>query len=403
MRHLVLASLVTGLTMASAVPTVHGTETGLAPKEQLGKALFFDASLSSTGTQSCATCHGPEVGFTGPIEAVNGHLVVYEGAEKGRFGNRKPPTAAYAGGSPNLSYDPEEDVWTGGMFWDGRADGTTLGDPLAEQAMGPFLNPLEQAVPDAAALCEKIAQASYATLFLEVWGDDALDCAADAAGAHQLAGRAIAAYERSAEVNPFNSRYDAVLAGTESLSEQEQLGLELFEDKGKCAECHPHKPGPDGAPPLFTDFSYDNLGMPFNPDNPFLGMGPQYNPDGAAWRDPGLGAFLEARGEPKERVAATMGAMKVPTLRNVARAPRADFVKAYGHNGYFRSLEAVVHFYNTRDTLPRCAEGTDDVGATCWPGPEIAQNINTEELGNLDLTAAEEAAIVAFLETLSDR
>jgi cytochrome c peroxidase len=377
--------------------------TALTPVEQLGKALFFDQALSSNGTQSCAACHGPEVGFTGPVEAVNGHLVVYEGAEKDHFGNRKPPAAAYAGASPALSYDADEDVWTGGMFWDGRADGTTLGDPLAEQAMGPFLNPLEQAIPDAAAFCALVSAASYAPLFREVWGADSLDCAADAVRVHQNAGRAIAAYERSTEVNPFSSRYDAFLAGEETFTEQEKLGLELFEGKGECADCHPSQPGPDGQPPLFTDFSYDNLGVPLNTENPFLGMGPEYNPDGAAWRDPGLGAFLEARGEPQERVDAAMGLMKVPTLRNVARGPRADFVKAYCHNGYFRSLDAVVHFYNTRDTLPACAEGEGTAGSDCWPAPESAANVNTEELGDLGLTPDEEAAIVAFMGTLSDR
>ncbi len=63
MRHLVLISLFTGLTLAAVVPTVHGTEATLSPKEQLGKALFFDPALSSTGTQSCAACHGPECGM----------------------------------------------------------------------------------------------------------------------------------------------------------------------------------------------------------------------------------------------------------------------------------------------------------------------------------------------------
>jgi len=380
-----------------------GDAPALTPEEQLGKALFFDEALSSNGTQSCAACHGPEVGFTGPVEAINGHLAVYEGAETGRFGNRKPPASAYAGASPALSYDADEGVWSGGMFWDGRADGTVLNDPLAEQAMGPFLNPLEQAIPDAAGLCERIAKADYAPLFREVHGADALDCATGADRAHQHAGRAIAAYERSAEVNPYNSRYDGWLAGTETLTEQELRGLELFEGTAKCADCHPSKPGPDGSAPLFTDFSYDNLGFPTNPDNPFYGMDTATNPDGAAWRDPGLAATLEAKGEPAERVAAARGLMKVPTLRNVAKAPRPGFVKAYGHNGAFRSLADVVHFYNTRDTLPRCTEGDEGAGTTCWPAPEIADNVNTEELGDLGLSPADEAAIIAFLGTLSDR
>jgi cytochrome c peroxidase len=78
-------------------------------------------------------------------------------------------------------------------------------------------------------------------------------------------------------------------------------------------------------------------------------------------------------------------------------------VKAYGHNGYFKSLEAVVHFYNTRDVLPEAGKVTDPKpGINCWPAPEVSANLNKEELGDLKLTAAEEAAVVAFMKTLSD-
>ena len=83
------------------------------------------------------------------------------------------------------------------------------------------------------------------------------------------------------------------------------------------------------------------------------------------------------------------GKHKVPTLRNVAKAPSDKFIKAYMHNGVFKSLEEVVHFYNTRDVEDR-------------PDPEVGINVNDTELGNLGLTAAEEAAIVAFMKTLSD-
>jgi cytochrome c peroxidase len=108
----------------------------------LGKHLFFDTNLSDPPGQSCAVCHAPGVGWTGPDQAINAAGAVYEGAVPGRFGNRKPPASAYAGDSPILYYDGTK--WVGGMFWDGRATGWTLGDPLAEQAQGPFLNPLEQ-------------------------------------------------------------------------------------------------------------------------------------------------------------------------------------------------------------------------------------------------------------------
>ena len=194
--------------------------------------------------------------------------------------------------------------------------------------------------------------------------------------------RSIAAYERSAEVNPFTSKYDYWLKGKARLTGQEQWGLKLFNGKAKCANCHPA--------PLFTDFTYDNLGVPRNPDNPFYDE-PVWNPDGEEWVDPGLGGLLWAVGNPEDVWATEWGNQKVPTLRNVDLRPNKKFVKAYGHNGYFKSLEQIVHFYNTRDLT---AEG--------WPAPEVQENVNTTEVGNLGLNHGEELAIVAFLRTLSD-
>jgi cytochrome c peroxidase len=148
-----------------SVPLLASEPVSLSPKEQLGIILFFDTNLSSPKGQSCAGCHVAGVGFTGPDQAINRGGAVYEGAVKGRFGNRKPSAASYAGDSPVLHFDKEEGVWVGGMFWDGRATGKTLSDPLAEQAQGPFLNPLEQNVADRKTLCTKVEQSSYAPLF----------------------------------------------------------------------------------------------------------------------------------------------------------------------------------------------------------------------------------------------
>ena len=136
---------VAGFTMALLLVVVVGAvqaQSGPTPQEQLGKDLFFDINLSDPAGQSCAVCHGLTVGWTGPDQAINAGGAVYEGAVPGRFGNRKPPASAYAGDSPILHWDGTK--WVGGMFWDGRATGWTLGDPLAEQALGPFLNPAEQ-------------------------------------------------------------------------------------------------------------------------------------------------------------------------------------------------------------------------------------------------------------------
>jgi len=351
----------------------------LTDQEQLGKNLFFDNNLSEPRGQDCAACHDPNVGFTGGNDSINRHGAVYEGAVPGRFGNRKPPAAAYAGASPILAL--AKGIWTGGMFWDGRATGDRLGDPLAEQAQGPFLNPLEQNNPNARVVIGKVLGSSYKTLFKTVCGKKY-----DVNEYYDCIGRSIAAYERSTEVSSFTSRYDEYLDGnSEALTEDEIAGLVLFEGKGKCANCH--------VPPLFTDFTYDNLGVPKNLENPFYDE-LAYNPMGSAWVDEGLGGFLNSIDY--SSYGDEVGKMKVPTLRNVAKGScEADYdpcvTKAYGHNGYFKSLEEIVHFYNTRD-----------VPGSGWPAPEVSQNVNDVELGNLGLLPEEELSIVAFLKTLSD-
>jgi len=403
MNRLSVSLLVFTTAFCLSRPSIGSEKPSLSPKEQLGKHLFFDAKLSVPEGQSCASCHAPEVGFTGPHEEINKAGAAYEGATKGRFGNRKPPTSSYGGDSPVLHFDKKEKAWVGGMFWDGRASGNKLKDPLAEQAQGPFLNPLEHNIPDANTVCIKIKGSTYASLFEQVWGKGSLDCGKNVSATYDRIGKSIAAYERSKEVDPFSSKFDFWLGKKVKLSDQEMQGLALFEGKGKCAECHPSKRGPKGAAPLFTDFTYDNLGVPKNPENPFYGMPAQWNPEGAAFVDTGLGGYLKGAGNTPSQYEPEMGKFKVPTLRNVGKRPSPGFVKAFGHNGYFKSLKEIVHFYNTRDVLDRCEKLSDPKpGENCWPEPEVPSNLNREELGNLGLTGKEEEAIVAFMETLSD-
>jgi cytochrome c peroxidase len=363
----------------------------LTPMEQLGKDLFFDANLSTPAGVACAACHAPNTAFAGPRSDLNAHGSVYPGAVHTRFGNRKPPTAAYASFSPDFHYDPVEELYVGGMFWDGRALNTV------EQAKGPFLNPLEMNDPNPRSVILKVLRSDYAPLFWEVYGSwsmagvvippDAVPelptvgSANFIADAYQFIAEAIAAYEASSEVNRFSSKYDAYLAGNATLTADELWGLQLFEGEAGCDACHPSEPGPNGEPPLFTDFTYDNLGVPKNPENPFYSMPPGFNPAGEDWVDPGLGGFLGNEDE--------LGKMKVPTLRNVGMRPYPGFVQAYGHNGYFKSLLDIVHFYNTRDV--------ED-----WPPPEVPENVNHDELGDLGLSPGEEAALVTFMNTLTD-
>ncbi|MFB0566811.1 MAG: cytochrome-c peroxidase [Candidatus Aminicenantaceae bacterium] len=381
-----------------------------SPKEQLGKRLFFDTNLSTPRGQACAFCHSPEAGWTGPDGAVNKSVAIYEGAVHGRFGNRKPPSAAYAGDSPKL-YRDDEGNFIGGMFWDGRASGDVLGDPLAEQAMGPFLNPLEQNNPDKKRVIMQVRNSDYAQLFEKAWRPESIDWEGDIDGTYEKIAFSIAAYERSAEVNPFSSKFDDFWRKATStmlkveiidesnwknyenmgLNENELKGLILFNTKGKCSNCHVLTSG-DDKPPLFTDFTYDNLGVPKNLKNPFYSLNEKWNPDGKDWVDNGLGGYLEKTDKYAKFAAENYGKHKVPTLRNVDLKPNSDFVKAYMHNGFFNSLKDVVRFYNTRD-----------VADANWSPPEIRKNVNKDEMGSLGLTSEEEEAIVTFMKTLTDK
>jgi len=339
-------------------------DPAFSTKERLGKLLFFEESLSTPPGQACSACHAPEIAFADPET----ELPVSRGARPGLYGNRNDMPAAYAAFVPPLHFDEEEDVWVGGLFWDGRVN------TLAEQAQGPPLNPLEMANPDTSTVAEKLRALSYAGLFEEVYGPDALS---NPGTAYSHMADAIEAFEKTPEVSPFTSKYDHWLDGEAELSEQEQRGLILFEaeDKGNCAACHPSTPAEDGSPPLFTDFTYDNLGVPRNPENPFYSLPPELNPDGFSFVDLGLGQTVN---DPAQN-----GKFRVPTLRNVAVTP------PYMHNGVFKTLFTVVAFYNTRNL-------------TEWPVPEVSENVNDEELGALGLTNQEVEDLVAFMQTLTD-
>ena len=402
---MIISLIVSALLFAMGVVTANG----LTDREQLGKSIFFDTNLSANSNQACAACHAPESGWTGPDPVINSGGAVYEGSISGRYGNRKPPSAAYATPSPILHYviQKKEALFSGGNFWDGRATGERLGSPSAEQAQGPPLNPLEQALDSSADVISIICSSAYSSTFTAVCGIDACN-PANVSASYDCVGLSVAAYEASTEVNQFSSKYDAFLNGQAALTKEEKEGLNIFKSKGKCANCHLLAPGPNGEPPLFTDYTYDNLGVPRNPDNPFYDE-PAFNPQGAKWIDPGLGGFLASHTDYLQFAAANNGKMKVPTLRNVDKWDTTLLgtqMKAYSHNGYFKTLKQIVHFYNTRDAKPLCLSAfttaEDAIAEGCWPVPEVPVNVNTKELGNLQLTDAQEDAIVAFLKTLSD-
>ena len=169
-----LIGIVVVLLVASA-GTAQADPIVLTPEEELGRLIFFDANLSINNNQSCATCHAPNAGWTGPDSAINVLGAVYEGSIPGQFGDRKPPSSAYATNSPVFHFviEKKEALFIGGNFWDGASTGEKLGNPAAEQAQGPFLNPVEQALPSPTEVVARVCGAAYDDLFIEVWGADA--------------------------------------------------------------------------------------------------------------------------------------------------------------------------------------------------------------------------------------
>lgn len=329
---------------------------------ELGKLLFFDTNLSYPTGRACASCHDPSAGFADP----NRMVPVSVGAVGDLFGQRNAPTVAYCSHSPTFHYDAASGEFVGGQFWDGRAA------TVSDQARSPFINHLEMNNYSLINVVKKVMASSYAGLFKEVYGNDCFD---DAEAAYGMIADAIAAYENSIEVNPFNSKFDQYLDGTVTLSRLETRGREIFEGKGGCGACHPGTPGPGGSPPLFTDYSYHNVGMARNPNNPYYRLPFRLNPDGDKWVDGGLGAVL---GDPEQ-----MGKMKVPTLRNVA------LTAPYGHNGLFKTLRGMVEFCANRN-LGYHLE------------PEVPENVDITGFGNAGLRERDIDAVVAFLNTLSD-
>jgi cytochrome c peroxidase len=414
--------------------------------ELIGKAILYDKELSVYRNEACAFCHMPETGFTGPVSELNRISGIYPGSVRTRFEDRKPQTHAYAALSPVLHYNPSRGDLVGGNFWDMRATGRRLGNPAAEQAEGPPTNPVEMGLPDIACAVFRASKRPYRVIFERVWGAQAFAIAwprdveqvcarpgppsvsdplpvrlgaidrGRAGTTFDQMAQSIADYEASAEVTAFTSKFDAVLAGKGHFTRREQEGYALFRGKAQCNSCH--RDGGPGEDPLFTDFTASNIGIPANrrlayydescPD----ALGYIANPAGASFVDGGVGGFLayghrlsqpspvDARW--RKLAPSNQARMQVPTLRNVDKRPYPAFVKAYGHNGYFKSLKEVVHFYNTRDVLPRCDPNDAGEGTTCWPAPESTDNMNTKHVGNLKLSDEEEDAIVSFMQTLTD-
>jgi cytochrome c peroxidase len=388
----VLSTVLLGLVLAAcggssapAAPAVAPPADGsLSPAALLGQKIFSDPGLSASGRQSCASCHDPAHGHAqandlsaqlgGPLGATEG----FRAAPSLRYLNLVPAFHFAADGTP-----------TGGLDRDGRAA------TLADQAKVPFLAGHEMANASVDDLVERVRGAGYAAEFRRLFGENIFatpDAAFD---------RLVFALQRFQLEDPsfhsYDSKYDQFLAGKVPLDAVELRGLALFNNpaKGNCAACHPSARGADGSAPLFTDFSYDNLGVPRN-----ARLAATANP---AYFDLGLCG-------PDRKDLATRtdlcGAFRVPTLRNAAQR------KVFFHNGGFTSLADVVSFYVTRDTdparwYPRAADGGIDKFNDLPPA--YRRNVNTSEApynrqpGQAPaLTPDEVAAVVKFLGTLTD-
>jgi cytochrome c peroxidase len=392
----------------------------LSSMAQLGRQIFYDASLSASGTLSCASCHSPDHAYGPP----NDGPVMLGGAALSRQGARAVPSLTYLERQPNFSIGPEKDeddnvvdlaqmaalgqqsarakkiatataavaaniVPQGGLFWDGRAD------TLQDQALFPLLDPNEMDGGTIDVVTGKLRRAPYAGRFAELFGAGIFD------NRRLLVAEAMFAVARyqveEVSFHPYTSKYDYWLEGRARLSESELRGLQSFNDpdKANCAGCHTSAPTRDGLPPLFTDHQYEALGAPRNaalaensdPDHFDLGVcGPQRTD--IAEQTQYCGMFL------------------TPTLRNTATR------RAFFHNGTFRNLEEVLDFYNFRDTnpekvFPRATDGRlrkyDDLPAKYHANVDVSDPPFDRHAGEVPaMTTQDEADIIAFLKTLTD-
>jgi cytochrome c peroxidase len=190
-------------------------------KIALGKRLFEDKELSSSGTVACASCHDPKLSFSDG-----------EPRGKGITGKR---LVRHTPSLWNVAFSPL-------LFWDGRAAS------LEQQVRFPVEHPDEMGDTLDNAVHRLARHASYERAFAVAFPDDPTISARTIA-------RALAAYERTLISPP--TRFDRWVAGdAEALSSSEISGLQLFAGKGRCINCH------TGF--AFTDHNFYDIGLPGN-------------------------------------------------------------------------------------------------------------------------------------------
>lgn len=386
---------------------------------QLGRDVFFDPRLSSSGRLSCASCHSPAHAYGPPG---NGPVVL-GGPALTRPGLRAVPSLMYLERQPNFSIGPDTDenenvnlaqlavqgstavrsqktarttaltannlVPQGGLFWDGRAD------TFQSQAFFPLLNPLEMDGGSVARVAAKLRASGYAQRFVELFGPAVLRTP------RMLVTEALFAVGRyefeDASFHPYSSKYDAYLEGRARFTPAELRGYQLFDDpkRGDCAACHLDRPTADGLPPLFTDHQYEALGVPRNPQL-------------AANRDPryhDMGICGPVRSDLHAETQ-YCGMFATPTLRNVATR------HVFFHNGVYHTLRQVLDFYDFRATepqkiYPREPDGRlalyDDLPQQYDANVDVTDPPFDRKRGmRPPLSPQDEEDIIAFLKTLTD-
>jgi cytochrome c peroxidase len=386
----------------------------------LGQQIFFDASLSSSGQLSCASCHSPQAHYGPP----NDGPVMLGGADLKQQGARAVPSLAYLERQPNFSIGPAKDdddnpvdlvqvaasakgtdlvlktatqteaaaanmVPQGGLFWDGRAD------TLQAQALFPLLDPHEMDGGSVDTVAGKLRKSPYGDRFIPLFGPSIFSSPRLLVSEAMFA---VARYQfEDPSFHPYTSKFDYWLEGKARLTVAEMHGYQLFNDpkKANCGGCHLDRPTKDGLPPLFTDHEYEALGAPRNAAL-------------AANRDPAhydLGICGPTRADLASETQ-YCGMFLTPTLRNVATR------HAFFHNGAFGTLQQVLDFYNFRDTdpqkvYPRGSDGGvakyDDIPPRYRANVDVADPPFDRHAGEMPaMTAQDEADIIAFLQTLTD-
>jgi cytochrome c peroxidase len=386
---------------ARGIVPVHAAQTESTPQLSdlavLGKKIFFDPSLSASGRVACATCHSPTHAYGPP----NGLAVQLGGSHLDRQGTRAVPSLRYVlNRTPSYSRKFVEnaserliegnDPPKGGFGWDGRFN------TLREQAAFPLLAANEMANASPADVAAKLRDAAYAVDFRKLFGAQVFD---DPVKAYARALEALERFElEDSSFHPYSSKYDDYLDGKVELSEQERRGLALFDDpkRGNCASCHVDRKGADGSHPLFTDYEFEALGVPRNPEI-------------LANADPGyydMGLCGPLRTDIAKQ-SENCGLFKTPTLRNVATRT------VFFHNGRFHTLREALRFYARRDTDPQLwysvsRDGAvvkfDDLPSSLRENVDVLDEPLTRKQGAEPVwNDAEIDDVIAFLRTLSDR